>query len=109
MILKKTLQYVAIFFAASAFSITAEACTRVLYQGTQNVVITGRSMDWMEDMHSNLWVFPRGVERNGEAGPNSITWTAKYGSVIVSSYEVGTADGINEKGLVANLLYTQLH
>ncbi|VHN99486.1 linear amide C-N hydrolase [Candidatus Rhabdochlamydia sp. T3358] len=105
MVLKKIFQNIAILFSVSVFSVEAEACTRVLYQGTQNIVITGRSMDWMEDMHSNLWVFPRGIERNGEAGPNSITWSAKYGSVIVSGYEVGTADGINEKGLVANLLY----
>ena len=82
-----------------------EGCTRVLYQGSEKVFITARSMDWVEDMHSNIWVFPKGIERNGAAGPNSITWVAKYGSVIVSSYELGTADGINEKGLVANLLY----
>ena len=32
-------------------------------------------------------------------------WTSKYGSVVASVYEGGTADGMNEKGLVANLLY----
>jgi penicillin V acylase-like amidase (Ntn superfamily) len=30
---------------------------------------------------------------------------SKYGSLITSGYDVGTADGINEKGLVANVLY----
>ena len=29
---------------------TALACTRTLYVGADNTVITGRSMDWMEDM-----------------------------------------------------------
>lgn len=82
-----------------------EACTRVLFAGTDDVVITGRSMDWKEDMHSNLWVFPRGIRRDGAAGSNSIAWQSKYGSVIVSGYDLGTADGINEKGLVANVLY----
>lgn len=105
MIFRKIFQNVTIFFAISILPITANACTRVLYQGSKNVVITGRSMDWAEDIRSNLWVFPRGIERNGEAGPNSVTWTAKYGSVVVSGYEMGTADGINEKGLCANLLY----
>ncbi len=62
-------------------------------------------MDWKEDMLSNLWVFPAGVQRDGGAGPQSIKWTAKYGSVTVSGYEAGTTDGMNEKGLVANLLY----
>ena len=81
------------------------ACTRVLYVGKDGTVITGRSMDWAEDMHSDLWALPRGAQRDGSAGSNSIHWTSKYGSVIVSGYNVGSADGMNEKGLVANLLY----
>lgn len=80
-------------------------CTRALFVGTDSVVITGRSMDWSEDMHSDLWVFPKGIKRDGAAGPRSIAWTSKYGSLIVSGYNAGTADGMNEKGLVANLLY----
>jgi choloylglycine hydrolase len=62
-------------------------------------------MDWKEDMHSNLYLFPAGIARDGASGPNSLRWTAKYGSVIVAGYEAGTTDGLNEKGLVANLLY----
>ncbi len=84
---------------------TALACTRTLYVGVDDTVITGRTMDWMEDMSSNLWAFPAGMKRDGAAGPTSVAWTSKYGSVIVSGYEVGTADGMNERGLVANLLY----
>lgn len=83
----------------------AECCTRALFVGSDEVVLTGRSMDWEEDMRSDLWAFPRGIERDGAAGSNSIKWTAKYGSLIVSGYNVGTADGMNEKGLVANVLY----
>jgi choloylglycine hydrolase len=48
---------------------------------------------------------PRGIARNGEAGPNSIKWTAKYGSVIATGYDVSTTDGVNEAGLAANLLW----
>jgi penicillin V acylase-like amidase (Ntn superfamily) len=84
---------------------TAVACTRTLYVGADNTVITGRNMDWMEDMASNLWIFPEGLKRDGAAGPKSIQWTSKFGSVVVSGYEAGSADGLNEKGLVANLLY----
>ncbi len=83
----------------------ANACTRAVYLGSDNVVITGRSMDWAEDVYSNAWVFPRGMAREGNAGPDSIKWTSKYGSLVVSGYDAGTADGINEQGLVANLLY----
>lgn len=80
-------------------------CTRAMYVADSNVVITGRSMDWMEDMGANLWVLPRGIAQTGAAGPNSIKWTSKYGSVVTSAYDIATADGMNEKGLVANLLY----
>lgn len=80
-------------------------CTRTLYVGADNTVITGRNMDWGEDMASNLWVFPRGMKRDGAAGAASIEWTSTYGSVVVSGYEAGSADGLNEKGLAANLLY----
>lgn len=62
-------------------------------------------MDWQEDLHTNLWVFPRGMERDGGLGKASLAWNSKYGSVVASIYEGGTADGMNEKGLVANLLY----
>jgi penicillin V acylase-like amidase (Ntn superfamily) len=89
----------------SIFTFPTQACTRAVYLGSDGVVITGRSMDWCEDMHSNLWSFPRGITRDGSAGINSIKWKAKYGSLVVSSYEVGTADGMNETGLVANVLY----
>jgi len=84
---------------------TSHACTRALYTGEENTVITGRSMDWSEDMGSELWVLPRGIARNGEAGANSPSWQAKYGSVVASAYGIASADGMNEKGLVMNLLY----
>ncbi|MBK3745918.1 linear amide C-N hydrolase, partial [Paraburkholderia aspalathi] len=86
-------------------STAAEACTRFVYMGGNNQVITGRSMDWKSDVGTNLWVFPRGMERSGEAGPNSVQWTSKYGSVIASGYDISTTDGMNEEGLVANVLW----
>jgi choloylglycine hydrolase len=81
------------------------ACTRLVYLGAGDTVITARSMDWNVDVDTNLWIFPRGMNRNGAAGPNSVEWTSKYGSVIASGYEVSTTDGMNEEGLVANLLW----
>jgi choloylglycine hydrolase len=80
------------------------ACSRVLYQAKDGTVITGRSMDWGSDMSSNMWVLPRGMKRDGMGGENSIQWESKYGSVIVSGYDISTAEGMNEKGLVTNLL-----
>lgn len=81
------------------------ACTRALYSGADDLIITGRSMDWMENMHSKIWIFPKGMKRDGLAGPESPGWIAKYGSVVTSVYNLVTADGINERGLVMNMLY----
>lgn len=84
---------------------TINACTRVVYKGTNNLFLTARSMDWSEEIYTNLWIFPRGMSRNGEVGAHSVKWTSKYGSVVASAYEVSSTDGMNEKGLVANLLW----
>ncbi|WPD77297.1 linear amide C-N hydrolase [Dickeya fangzhongdai] len=81
------------------------ACTRLVYLGDNNETITARSMDWKKDVGTNLWVFPRELHRSGEAGQHSLKWVSKYGSVIASAYDISTTDGINEKGLAANLLW----
>lgn len=80
-------------------------CTRVLYEaGNQNYFV-GRTMDWFEETQTDLWAFPRGMERDGNAGPNSIKWRSNYGSVVADIYNLGTADGMNEAGLITNILY----
>lgn len=90
---------------AVAAAPVADACTRVVYHGPEGRILTARSMDWSLPMVSNLWVFPRGMARTGEAGPRSLKWTSKYGSLIVSGYDISTVDGMNEAGLVANMLW----
>lgn len=99
------LTYALAIFGCALTPVLVDACTRVLYHGTQGQIITARSMDWSTDIMTNLWVFPRGMKRDGAAGENSITWTSKYGSVTASAYDVSTVDGLNEKGLTANLLW----
>jgi penicillin V acylase-like amidase (Ntn superfamily) len=83
----------------------ALACTRFIYESGAKDAIVGRSMDWAEDPGTDLWSFPRGLKRDGGAGPGSIEWTSKYGSVIASFYNIATVDGMNDAGLVANALY----
>ncbi|AMG89829.1 linear amide C-N hydrolase [Bordetella parapertussis] len=96
----------ALFLCASLLATpAASACTRFVYHGANDEVITARSMDWKVDVGTNLWVFPRGMKRSGQAGPNSIQWTSKHGSVIASGYDISTTDGMNEAGLVANVLW----
>ncbi len=98
----------ALYFAAASLLLiepAALACTRIVYLGANGDVITARSMDWKTDIKTDLWILPRGITRSGHAGPNSIHWTAKYGSVVASGFDVSTTDGVNEKGLEANLLW----
>ncbi|MEQ9918007.1 linear amide C-N hydrolase [Pectobacterium aroidearum] len=87
------------------------ACTRFVYLDGDANPITARSMDWAFDTETNLWIFPRGLERSGAAGKYpSLEWTSKYGSVIASAFDsnanmASTTDGVNEKGLAANVLW----
>ncbi|MFJ2484848.1 linear amide C-N hydrolase [Pseudomonas sp. NPDC087639] len=87
------------------FASAADACTRALFVGDDGLVLNGRSMDWSEDMHTNLWAFPAGMERDGAAGKNTPKWVSKYGSVIATAYDIGSTEGMNSEGLVANVLY----
>ena len=87
------------------FTETVLPCTRVVYEGLNGTIITARSMDWLGEIPANLWIFPRGIERFGEAGSSSIKWKSKFGSVITSSWDIASSDGMNEKGLVGNLLW----
>jgi penicillin V acylase-like amidase (Ntn superfamily) len=81
-------------------------CTRVLYETGNQTFITGRNMDWSDlEMETSLWSFPRGMNRAGGVGAGSLSWTSKHGSLILSAYNLVTSDGVNDAGLVGNLLY----
>ena len=77
----------------------------------KSVVITGRSMDWPYRFNSHFHVYPRGEKMDGAGGYNSLSFETLYGSVLLSGSTdirgpVDTVfDGMNEEGLVANLLY----
>ncbi len=86
-------------------SVNAEACTRIVYKGPNGTIITARSMDFSMEIPANLWQFPRGMKREGQTGTNTIGWTSKYGSIVVSSWDIAVSDGLNEKGLNANMLW----
>lgn len=89
-----------IFLCSELFS-----CTRLLYEGPYKTVLTARSMDFSMDIPANLWILPRGMKRSGQVGVNSLTWHSRYGSVVTSAWDIAVPDGMNEKGLVANMLW----
>lgn len=103
MMLKKIAAVCAVVTAAA---IPALPCTRVVYIGDDGTVITGRTLDWKEDIATNLYVMPQGMERAGyDVADSTISWKSKYGSVVAVGYDLGVSEGMNERGLVCNLLY----
>jgi len=89
-----------------------EACTRVLWNDNGFAVMVGRTMDWPGSTQPILTVFPRGMSRDGgKIGPhvvvpeNPVRWTSKFGSIVTTVYGVGSADGMNEAGFAAHMLY----
>ncbi len=99
----------AIVLGAAPF---ADACTRVLWNDNKLAVVVARTMDWPESTDPILTVFPRGMSRDGgRAGgalavaENPAKWTSKYASLVTTIYGIGTADGFNERGLGAHMLY----
>ena len=88
------------------------ACSRILVNDNKLAVVVGRTMDWPESTEPVLTVFPRGMKRDGgKLGPaevvkdNPLRWTSEYGSMVTTIYGVGTADGLNERGLAAHMLF----
>ena len=108
---------VAALTAVAALSIAgttifAEACTRIFANDKGGLMLVARSMDWATTTEPVLTVFPRGLARDGgHAGPMTVVtdnaghWTSQYGSVVTTIFGVGTADGMNERGLAAHMLY----
>ena len=44
----------------------AEACSRVLYVGNDSLRIVGRSLDWKTPIPTNIYVYPRGMQKMGD-------------------------------------------
>lgn len=103
--MKKRLALALLVSASLIGPAVSEACTRAVYFGLEGQTVTGRTMDWFKaDMHTNMWLYPRGLERTSNTRA-PFSWKSKYGSIVTTIYEGAAADGMNEKGLVANLLY----
>jgi penicillin V acylase-like amidase (Ntn superfamily) len=99
------------------------ACSRILWNTNKQAVVVARSMDWDHPFGERLVIYPRGVQIQGGAEENCLTWVSKYGSIGVVPYEFaleavksspgkdmdpfvdGNMEGINEMGLAAHLLY----
>lgn len=82
-----------------------DACTRIIYHGNDSLYVIGRSLDWKTPIPTNIYVYPRGMAKQGSDKPGAVTWTSKYGAVYAVSYDGGVTEGMNEKGLSVNGLF----
>ena len=83
----------------------ARACSRVLWASEDEQVFVGRTQDWTERAGSAFRMYPRGITRRGAVAENPHKWTSKYGSLVLSAYDEGTHEGVNEAGLCGHALY----
>lgn len=90
----------------------ANACSRILWNDNDVAVVVSRTMDWPESTEPVLTVLPRGMQRDGGrvgaeviVKDNPARWTSKYGSLVTTTYGIGSADGVNERGLAVHMLY----
>ena len=89
----------------SLFATSALCCSRILWNPEQATVV-GRTMDLYVSDRARISVFPRGLSRLSSTSlSNMLSWKSKYASILVSAFDVAFSDGMNEKGLSANLLY----
>jgi penicillin V acylase-like amidase (Ntn superfamily) len=73
------------------------------------VKVSARTMDFPANMQSKIIIRPRGIERvsfDSTPGTPALKWTAAHGSVTVRVFiDEVTADGMNEVGLSAAMLW----
>lgn len=85
---------------------SAYSCTTAFSNNNAISKAVARSMDLYISDQPLLKIQPRGMNRTGEAGENSLAWKSRYGNVVVTAFHTNVAsDGMNEKGLAVHLLY----
>jgi penicillin V acylase-like amidase (Ntn superfamily) len=82
----------------------AHACSRVFWNDNP-VKLVGRTLDWSRNFDEAMWALPAGMQRAGRAPDNPAKWTSHYASLIIAGLDVCTEEGVNEKGLVVNMLF----
>ncbi|HTU25259.1 MAG TPA: choloylglycine hydrolase family protein [Pirellulales bacterium] len=86
----------------------AQACTGITIRPKDGSIIFARTLEFAQDMQSNLIVVPRAQQYVGTApsGKPGVRWKTKYGFVGTNAFAMPvTIDGLNEKGLSVGLFY----
>lgn len=95
--------------AATAFCpSTTSACTGITIKPKDGSVIFGRTLEFAQELHSNIIVVPRNLNFVGTAPgqKRGLNWTTQYGFVGMNAFGLPIiADGVNEKGLHVGIFY----
>jgi len=86
----------------------AHACTGIRLIAEDGTVVYARTMEFANDIHSDVMMIPRGYTRTGTTpdGKEGLKWKAKYASVGANGVGLPVLfDGLNEKGLAAGMFY----
>lgn len=83
----------------------SQACSRVVYLGDKDIVMVGRTLDWKTPIPTNIYVYPRGVDKTSMPTEPCLSWRSKYASVLAVGYDGGVTEGMNDQGLVMNGLF----
>jgi choloylglycine hydrolase len=87
----------------------AEACTAFQLKAEDGTQIYCRTLEFGFKLDSDILIVPQGIEYTGTApgAQPGLKWKTKYGFVGLNQTMAPTlvSDGMNEKGLVASVLY----
>jgi choloylglycine hydrolase len=84
------------------------ACTGIRIKPQDGSVIFARTLEFADDLHSNVIVVPRNTDCVGTAPGDKpgMHWKSKYGAVGTNAFDIPCIiDGLNEKGLAVGLFY----
>jgi choloylglycine hydrolase len=96
------------FFLLPFGPTTALACTGITIKPKDGSVVFARTLEFANDLKSNLIIVPRDHEYVGSApgGLPGRRWTSKYAVVGINAFDMPVVlDGLNEQGLSVGLFY----
>lgn len=103
--------FLSMFVAASSLSCISnavDACTDFRLTAKDGTILITRSMEFAQDLQSNLRSSPRGRQFTTTTMDNKpgLSWKAKYGYLYVDGFKIDASfDGMNEAGLTFEYLY----
>lgn len=107
--MKATLLSTVVAVSALLFGMSpVQACTDFKLQAKDGTLLITRSMEFGQDLKSNLRTSPRGRVFTSTAPNNKpgLTWKSLYGYLYLDGFNVDASfDGMNETGLTFEYLY----